>query len=309
VKPISSAIADADIQVVDIANDLHRHLSQDATGKPGVIYAHIAWVVLFLLGPLHCDATVVLSACSADRVVVAADGLSIAPVGNTPTSATCKIRQASDDCFFAVIGLKDFNGKNNGVPVSFDVPQMAAKACKGSGTIKERAISFQESSLPKVRSALKLIKERAPDFYAMLTPPGKPWSLYVVFAGGTPLTVAYVGYIEDANGNVIADVPGRHICAPRIVDNPEYYTIGQTDNVLAFWNNPPDAGGPDAPEFLRRQIQNAIRLEQIPPRIGPPIAVLAIDRYGPKWIQQGACPDIKTQSNPKPNSSKSNSHP
>ena len=55
------------------------------------------------------------------------------------------------------------------------------------------------------------------------------------------------------------------------------------------------------PDFWKIGIAEAIRklinleISAKPSFVGPPISILTIDKSGPRWIEQGACPDVGTR--------------
>jgi hypothetical protein len=65
---------------------------------------------LFLLVPTMCSATLIITVWSPTRILIGADGLALHPGQPQPYERTCKIRQATNDCFFSIDGAQDFKG-------------------------------------------------------------------------------------------------------------------------------------------------------------------------------------------------------
>ena len=189
VKPSLFVIANVDVGIADVINDL-ACLRSLKCHNARIISAHIKWLVLlFFIHPSVCHATLIVTACAPDRVIIAADGLMLKP-GQTPPSAQgCKIIQGTDTCFISIAGFP------TNANIHFDMWSIASRSCRGSGSIIERAKTFQN---------------------------------------------------------------------------------------------------------LHRLLLGAIALEADPKKIGPPIAILEISGNGAKWIERGACAEIKHHAKPGP---------
>jgi hypothetical protein len=250
----------------------------------------IAVTVLFLFFVGPSSATVILTACSADGVVIAADGLSLKPGGTPPFVKGCKIRQGADSCFFAISGVQDI------AVIRYDLVPMATRACKSDGSIVERAKAFQIAALPEVQRAWRRIVAHEPDAYALMTR-SSPARVDVVFVGGPPFTVAIVGYVEDSLGRMTID--NSTIDVSNFASKPAYRTVGASENVEVYQKQHREIERLNDVGFLRNLLLGAIQLEGNPKRIGPPIAILEIGGNGAKWIEQGACLPLKHSSQTK----------
>jgi hypothetical protein len=241
--------------------------------------------LFFLLGSSLCHATLILTACSPTRIIIAADGLSLKPGAIPPSVPGCKIMQGADSCFFSIAGIQDIKS------INCDLVPLAKRACRGNGSIIERANIFEQSALPEVQRAWQHIRAHEPEAYALMKRSGQA-HVDVVFASGrSPLTVAIVQYVENASGNMVIDKRTNDISS--FVRPPAYKEVGASENADIYHRQHPEIGQLDDIDFLRSMLVGAIGLETLPKRIGPPIAILQIDINGAKWIEQGACAKIK----------------
>src|SRR5260370_40717081 len=71
---------------------------------------------------------------------------------------TCKIQEAAG-VFFAVAGLR------RSTDGAFDVPSLAARACRAPGTLGEKVAAFEEAMQVPLRAALVQSRETAPGYY------------------------------------------------------------------------------------------------------------------------------------------------
>jgi hypothetical protein len=253
-----------------------------------MVFVRALWLfLLFFIGPRACSATLVLTACSRDRVIVAADGLSLKPGGNPLFVQACKIIPGIDTCFFSIVGLQDIRS------IHYDLVPMADHACKGNGSIVERAKTFEKSALPEVRRAWSHIKAHEPVAYALMKKSG-PTRVSVVFAGGPPFTVTIVQYVEDSSGAMTIDK--SVIDVSEFESQTSYEVVGTSENVEVYHGQHPEINMLDDVGFLRGLLLGAIQLEGDPKRIGQPIAILEINSTGASWIEQGACSEIKRRS-------------
>jgi len=270
---------------------------RDLTMRQGrIVFANLMGLLILLVGASTCHATLVMTACSAKQVVIGADGLRQTPGEFRPTTQACKIQQGAERCFFASVGVTHFPDilTPTGKTSHFDMTSMASKVCQGKGTLGERALSFQKSSLDQVRRAMEHIRDYRPEVYAMLHPDGVRARIDVVFVeGGPPFSVAMVGWVEDEHGSIILD-NNPIIVSSTSLDghNKCIYGAGVTQNVLPYERRHPELQDMNDADILHNVISGAISLEGNPPRIGQPIAVLVIDKDGPKWIDQGLCGPI-----------------
>jgi len=297
VKPDLPVIADINVGSSEVINELAGSRSPEPL-RACVVSSHILWLFLLLIaGTSTCRATLVLTACSGDGVVVAADGLLLKPGGTPPSVKGCKIMQGTDTCFFSIVGVRDIQS------IHYDLVPLAAHACKGKETLIERANSFEKTALPEVRRAWTHIKAHEPATYALMNQSGKPAHFEVIFSGGPPFTVAIVQYTEDSSGNMAID--NKVVDIGTFGSPAVYQRIGASENVPIYDSQHPEVENLPDVDFLRSLLVGAIQLEsRKPKRIGQPIAILQINDSGARWVEQGACPDIKHHAQAKSKSKK-----
>jgi hypothetical protein len=245
---------------------------------------HTIWLVpVFLISAHVCHATLILTACAPDRVVLAADGLMLKPGGNPPSVQGCKIIQGADNCFFAISGEQD------DASIKYDLVPMARSNCQRDGSIIQRANDFEKRALPEVRRAWNQVKAHQPEAYALMKKAGQA-RVSVVFASGPPFTVVIVQYVENALGDMVID--NSIVNTGNFVSQTSYQRVGASENVEVYQRQHPEIGYLDDVEFLRRLLIGTIQLEGNQKRIGPPIAILELSSDGAKWIEQGSCSRI-----------------
>ncbi len=204
----------------------------------------------------------------------------------------CKIRQATNDCFFSIAGAQDFK------KIHYDLVPLAAAACQGTGSISERAEHFKKAALPEIRRSWVYIKKREPKGYALMKQNG-PAHLAVVFAGVHPLVLVIVQFIEDSQGQMI---PDELIVKDQTVSHKtEITVVGEYQKIDAYRNEHHELDQLDDVLWVPAVLSKATDLEQPESikRIGPPIAVLEITNTGTRWIQQGECQNLKDFQLPK----------
>ncbi len=292
-KPNLPIVANIDVGSADLINNLTR-LRSFIRQHARIVPTHVLWfLLLFFGGRSTCHATLILSACAPDRIIVAADGLELRPEQVPSSAPICKIRQGAANCFVSIAGFPSNPG------INYDLWSIARRACKENGPILERTNTFAKNALPEVRRAWKHIKAVEPTVYAALKKSfdGRA-HMQVVFASGPPFTVIVVSFDEGASGNMIIGDPT--ISVADFASRTAIREVGVSEDAAAYRRQHPEAEKLETANFLRTVLLGAIELEGEPKRIGPLIAILEISNNGAKWIERGACAEIKhyAQSSP-----------
>jgi hypothetical protein len=253
--------------------------------------SHVAargfWFLLVLCIPTNSSATILLTACSNDGVVLAADGLSLQPAIHG-FFGSCKIVQGASDCFFAISGMQDKKS------IHYDLVPIARRACRGNGSLFDRSQVFQKMALPEIRRAWRDMKANDPNTYAFIEGKG-PNRIDVVFVGGPPFTVAIVQFVEDERGNMIPEKPildvGHYGGAPM-------RELVGSNNGLIYLRRHPEIDHLGDVQFVRALLLGAIDVEREKTtpvhEIGQPVAILKLDVNGASWVEQGRCEAIRT---------------
>ena len=188
--------------------------------SPYIVCAHIAGLALLFAVSSRCSATVILTSCSANRVVVAADSLKLEVATAISPGTVCKIQQGANDCF-AIDGAPSYSANDHsGWKYHYDLVPMAEEACRQSGTIGQRAERFGKAAFPAIRTALPIIRSQ-PHISALV---GRPFVLYVAFFGGNPLTLASVEFVEDGSGTI--PPPKTTVCAANLTTSSDIGEYG-----------------------------------------------------------------------------------
>jgi len=287
VKPVLSVVASANISIPKVVYNLGSLCSRE-TSHSRIIAAHVFWFFLILCAPKNGSATILLTACSNDAVILAADGLQLHPTDHT-YSEGCKIIQGSGDCFFAISGMQDNKS------IRYNLVPLAKRTCQGAGSLPERSARFQKLARPEIQRAWKYVKAHDPTTYAFIKAKG-PNRISVVFVGGPPFTVAIIEFVEDAQGNM-APSPNPILDIGRFGKQPSYKEVGSVD-VEVYHRKHPEIDKLDDLNFVRSLLLGAISVEQektVPVHeIGQPVAILKIDTKGASWVVQGKCEAIHT---------------
>lgn len=251
---------------------------------PKIAAPPILGLVIVLFSSHVGESTIVLTACSGNGIILAADGLSLQPDANPPTAfPSCKIIQGADSCFFAISGMQDKKS------IHYDLVPIAKRACRSNGSISSRARLFQKTALPEIERAWSQAKVNDPRSYAIMKAKGGN-RVSVAFVGGPPFVVAIAEFIENTSGHMIPQQ--LKIDLGDAIHQTAFEGFGN-DNFETYQRQHPEIGSLDDSAFVRTLLLGAISIEnQKPPgtrEIGQPVAILAIDDKGPHWIEQGKC--------------------
>ena len=250
-EPSLHVVTDIKISQTDFVNDS----IVGSTTKPAlshIISMHIFYL-LVLCFPTVCSATLIITVWSPDRILIGADGMSIQPEQSQPYQSTCKIRQGADDCFFSLAGAAEDKS------IHYDLAALASEACQGVGSIMRRADGFKEVALPEIRREWDHIKGQEPKTYALTKQYGAA-HLAVAFAGGNPLTLDIVQFVEDSSGQMNPDE--SIVKNQTLSTNTEYNELGEYLNIDAYREKHPGVDRLDAVPWLRTLLLKAIELEQ-----------------------------------------------
>src|ERR1035438_7257504 len=211
-------------------------------------------LLIILFTPHICGATIVLTACSPDGIILATDGMSLRPKGHPPTITKCKIVQ-SGDCFFAISGMQDNSS------LHYDLVPIAKRACQAKGTIPERATIFQNEARTEIQRAWDVIRKYDPVTTAVIRQAG-PNSVAVAFAGGPPFVIAYVQFVEDDHGNM--GIVPMHVDESNFASSPKYFQFGNA-NGQTYYQQHPEIKELGDLGFIREMLSGAIKIEQQKP--------------------------------------------
>jgi hypothetical protein len=260
-------------------------------GGPSVVYRFTGIVVFGFMTLVEftypTPATAIVTSCSAHRIIIATDGLSLQPDAYPPSHPGCKIQEGNPLCYFAIAGLQDAKD------INYDLVPLARRACRQPGSLSDKAEYFSKIALPEIKRAWAFAKAKNPKAVATIRRSGAArWN--VVFAGVQPLALAIVEYEEQPSGTISEKPMKVQVGTPSA---PPDFTAFGNENILIYHQRHPDTDKLDDLGFVTALLDGAIQIEEQEPqplrRIGPPTAVLQIDSTGASWIRQGACTAIK----------------
>src|SRR5215469_15321518 len=158
---------------------------------------HMLGLLIILFSSQVGESTIVLTACSGNGVILAADGLSLRPDANPPAAfPSCKIIQGADSCFFAIAGMQDYKS------IHYDLLPIAKRACRSKGSIPSRATLFQDLATPEIERAWSQARSNQPRTYAIMKTKGGN-RISVAFVGAAPFVVVIAEFVENASGHMV----------------------------------------------------------------------------------------------------------
>ncbi len=209
-----------------------------------------------------------------DRVILASDGLELHR-GAAPKT-TCKIAAGP----YAAIAIR---GLTANAITGLDLPAMARNTVDAAEDGETAAAALADEAGQALQQELDMERSRAPGIY--LERLGRPLA-HVIFAWlerGRAVAI-FQRYSTDANGEVERHRPERVTTesAPRM--------FVFCDVAAEYMRNTPELRKMDPVKLAETLLRYAIDRE---PKghetVGPPIAILAVRKSGPRWIEPGAC--------------------
>lgn len=239
----------------------------------------ISLLCVFVL--LHdTSATTIVALRTPASVLVGTDSKMTAGDGSA-VAGQCKIATANG-VYWAAANLKK-DAEHN-----FDIYEIAAAVMRGPGSVSERIAELEKAVPPKLAEILNDTPDDVfKEFHA-----GQP-SIDIVFAGledGVPYLHRryFEARITRKTGDPRKTVFVRTV-RPKCSSDPGCLTaIGSNRTVEAERaRNPRMLRSMGAAQSIRHLI--ATEIAAFPADVGPPIAVLEIDKAGSHWISRGVC--------------------
>jgi hypothetical protein len=253
-----------------------------------VVFAKIlVAMTLTVMFASDASATAVLIVVSSSRVLLAADGMSIQTRARlSPASERhCKIDQVGD-AFLIVVGLENYDD------TGLNIPSLARKAFSGRGDLSIQIGRFEKAANGQIIATLTYIKKNDPGLYAILSAGSGP-PISVFFAGKIKgaLSVVALEYVEA--GGVFKEKPPTVTLGSA---DPVYQDVGDVGAIDEYLKNH-HVGNLDDVAWLRTMLGVEIDSQPIIGlrKVGPPISILEITGDGARWIDQGACANIRAQ--------------
>jgi hypothetical protein len=184
-------------------------------------------------------------------------------------SDECKLRPAGN-FYVALAGLNDHAATN------FDAWRSIRDAAAGALTVADAAASVELRLAPELRIVLRNIQ--AADLGAFSRRFAQA-HVAVVIAGierGQPV-MAVRAFIPDPNGDLRILRPSGSVIV-----------FGEHDAIDAAYRDVPALVRAVGPAQAARQLVQW-EIDRNPARVGPPITILELTRYGATWVQPGLC--------------------
>jgi hypothetical protein len=234
---------------------------------------------VFILPP-DTRATTIVAVRTPASVLVGTDSKMTAADGSA-VAGQCKIATANS-VYWAAANLKKDEEHN------FDLDEIAAAAMRGPGSVSARIASFESAVPPKLAEILN----DTPDDVFKEFHENQP-SIDIVFAGledGVPYIHRryFEARIERKTDDTRKGIFVRTV-RPKCSGDPGCLTaIGSRRTVEGERaRNPAMFRSMGVAQSIRHLIDTEIAA--FPDAVGPPIAVLEIDKGGSRWISRGVC--------------------
>ena len=118
-------------------------------------------------------------------------------------------------------------------------------------------------------------------------------ALFVGFEAGYPALLLRSFIVRNGASHSITVRIRREDCSRHCSEALAYVALGQHEAIDEVLAENPDFWKIGFSEGIRKLIN--LEISAAPSFVGPPISILTIDKSGPRWIEQGACPGIGTR--------------
>ena len=229
-----------------------------------------------ILVPGIVQATMLIAFATDDTSVIGADGISVGLTGKVGTM--CKITVARS-CIFAASGLVSESGTN----FNFDVDEIARQICDQPGSLAEYAAEFDSAIRKPLQRAVALVETHHPLSYSQMLQGRPVLELMLVSPTISNVRVIVLSYTYVA-GTVKLQKTVR-LSEPF---GSNLLVCGEKEVVRSFLSHPPPAAKHMNPVQLVTELLET-SIEAHPNLVGPPLALLVVDKHGLRWLNYGAC--------------------
>ena len=176
----------------------------------------------------------------------------------------------------------------------FTVASFAAEALHSNSDLASRVTHFETLLVPPLERLLMALKATDPRrFQRELEGQSAVDTLFVGFEDGHPDLLLRSFIVCNGASQSIAVRIRREACSRNCSEELAYVALGQHEAIDKALAENPQYWKIGFAEAIRKLINLEITTK--PGFVGPPISILKIDKYGPRWIEQGACPNIGTR--------------
>ncbi len=173
----------------------------------------------------------------------------------------------------------------------FTVASFAAEALKSNGDLASRVTHFESLLVHPLERLLMSLKTTDPRrFQRELEGQSAVDALFVGFETGHPALLVRSFMVRNSESQGIEVQIKREECSHDCSEALAYVALGQHKAIDKALAENPDFWKIGFAEAIRRLIN--LEISTAPTFVGLPISILTIDKSGPRWIEQGACPDI-----------------
>ena len=247
-------------------------------------YAGAVLLVGLGAGTVPIFATTVVVIWTHDRIVVAADSLRAVITRNGargPDSHVCKIGLRNG---FVFAGTGNYGSQLMG----YDVFDLMAESASRASSLDDMMARSTAKIMPAMRRALRQIQQWKPGYVRKEHDHlGFQFAAGVMRSDGQAI-IARRSISVSASGGVSADIVSKAAPNP---DQIASLIMGVTDALPEVKNDYPIrlamSEGVPAETIATQLIEREVRA--CPDLVGPPIAILAVDKNGPRWIENGVC--------------------
>src|SRR5260370_19726156 len=228
---------------------------------------------IFVPGIVH--ATMLIAFATDDICVIGADGISVGLTGKVGTM--CKITVARS-CIFAASGLVSENGTN----FNFSIDEIVRPICDRPGSLADYAAEFDSVIRKPLQRAVALIETHHPMSYNQMLQDRPVLELMLVSPTISNLRVIVLSYAYVA-GTVKLQKTVR-LAEPF---GSNLLVCGEKEVVRSFLSYPPAAAKQMNPVQLVTELLES-SIEAHPNTVGPPLALLVVDKHGLRWLNYAA---------------------
>ena len=173
----------------------------------------------------------------------------------------------------------------------FSVASVATDALNSNSNLESKVTHFEKLLVhPLERLLISLRAADAARFQRELDGRSAIDTLFVGFEGGYPVLLFRSFVVRNRTSRGVTLRIKREECSRDCSEALAYVALGQHEVIDEALAENPDFWKIGFAEAIRKLIN--LEISAKPNFVGPPISILTIDKNGPRWIEQGACPDI-----------------
>jgi hypothetical protein len=224
-------------------------------------------------GPFH-EGTAILAVRTEDVLVVGADSKTTRLDAPDVSTSTCKIQDV-EGVFFAVAGLR------RSTDGDFDVPLLAARACRTAGTLDEKVLAFEQAMQGPLTAALVRIRETAPDYYRGREQRHAAFVEVAFFSneGGKPRFLVRDFKARESEQKVLSIEVGA-----AELSGPGFALLGEAREMRDYLDANPIVDRMNPIEGARALLGRAATAH--PETVGLPIDIVQLDGQAVRWVDR-----------------------